>query len=60
MTPNQWARVPDHVLVSGPRFLDYCWERGIRPPYLIELEEERVLRGMRRGTQFRRNPREIT
>lgn len=49
MTGDQWGNVPDPVLRSGTRLIEWCYDRGIRPPTLLEIEEERVRRGMRKG-----------
>lgn len=47
MTPQQLELVPDHVLTEGQRLLDYLADRGIRHPSLLDIERERVRRGIR-------------
>jgi hypothetical protein len=56
MTPAQLDLVPDAILRHGDKLLDYCHDRGIRPPNLLDLERERVRRGIRRALARPRRP----
>jgi hypothetical protein len=53
MTEDQWQLVPASVLRNGPALIDWCDDRGLRRPSLLEVEEERVRRGLRTGTAYR-------
>jgi hypothetical protein len=56
MTLAQLDLVPDAILRHGDKLLDYCHDRGIRLPTLLDLERERVRRGFRDALTRPRRP----